>query len=87
MCFTRAPHVSVGTISEISQYNCTTHKVAENSSAAHDRCRPSWDSSGRRSPRVPVNLMFYLNPNCTDSNKYTNLQINLVLRETYPEPS
>ncbi|KER33578.1 hypothetical protein T265_00676 [Opisthorchis viverrini] len=43
----------------------TTHKVAENSSKAHDRFRPSWGSSGRRSPRVSVNLMIYLNPNCT----------------------
>ncbi|KER30578.1 hypothetical protein T265_13161, partial [Opisthorchis viverrini] len=42
----------------------TTHKVAENSSTAHDRFRPSWGSSGRRSPRVCVNLMFYLNSNC-----------------------
>ncbi|KAG5454039.1 hypothetical protein CSKR_102045 [Clonorchis sinensis] len=39
--------------------------VAENPSTAHDRFRPSWGSSGRRSPRVPVNLMFYLNPNWT----------------------
>ncbi|KAG5454029.1 hypothetical protein CSKR_102060, partial [Clonorchis sinensis] len=36
--------------------------VAENSSTAHDRFRPSWGSSGRHSPRVSVNLMFYLNP-------------------------
>ncbi|KER24934.1 hypothetical protein T265_07499 [Opisthorchis viverrini] len=43
----------------------TTHKFAENSSTAHDRFRPSWSSSGRRSPRVSVNLMFYLNPNWT----------------------
>ncbi|KAG5452713.1 hypothetical protein CSKR_102140, partial [Clonorchis sinensis] len=35
--------------------------VAENSSTAHDRFRPSWGSSIRRSPRVSVNLMFYLN--------------------------
>ncbi|GAA56038.1 homeobox protein SMOX-3 [Clonorchis sinensis] len=34
--------------------------------------------TGRRSPRVSVNLMFYLNPNWTDFEKYTNLQINLV---------
>ncbi|KER22729.1 hypothetical protein T265_14798, partial [Opisthorchis viverrini] len=40
----------------------TTHKVAENCSTAHDRFRPSWGSSGRHSPRVSVNLMFYLNP-------------------------
>ncbi|KER22440.1 hypothetical protein T265_09457 [Opisthorchis viverrini] len=42
----------------------TNHKVAENSSAVHDRFRPSTlDSSGRRSPQVSVNLMFYMNPN------------------------
>ncbi|KAG5454007.1 hypothetical protein CSKR_102078 [Clonorchis sinensis] len=34
------------------------HLVAENSSTAHDRFRPS----GRRSLRGSVNLMFYLNP-------------------------
>ncbi|KAG5441142.1 hypothetical protein CSKR_102760, partial [Clonorchis sinensis] len=28
----------------------------------HDRFRPSRGSSSRRSPRVSVNLMFYLNP-------------------------
>ncbi|KAG5455066.1 hypothetical protein CSKR_104572, partial [Clonorchis sinensis] len=39
--------------------------VAENSSTAHVRFRRSWGSSGRRSPRVSVNLMFYLNPNWT----------------------
>ncbi|KAG5441951.1 hypothetical protein CSKR_107983 [Clonorchis sinensis] len=45
----------------------TTHKVAENSSTALNRFRPSTSgSSGRRSPRVSVNLMFYLNPNWTD---------------------
>ncbi|KER26989.1 LOW QUALITY PROTEIN: hypothetical protein T265_13898 [Opisthorchis viverrini] len=50
----------------------TTHKVAENSSTAHDRFRPSWGSSGRHSPRVSVN------PNWTVFEKYTHLQINLV---------
>ncbi|KER25166.1 hypothetical protein T265_14263, partial [Opisthorchis viverrini] len=38
----------LGTIFEISQYifiKETTHKVAENSSTAHDRFRPSWGSS------------------------------------------
>ncbi|KER23154.1 hypothetical protein T265_08887 [Opisthorchis viverrini] len=39
--------------------------VAESPSTAHDRFRPSWGSSDRRSPRVSVNLMFYLKPNCT----------------------
>ncbi|KAG5446196.1 hypothetical protein CSKR_112477 [Clonorchis sinensis] len=52
--------------------------VAENSSPAHDRLRPSWGSSGRRSPRVSVNLMFCLNPNWTDFDKYTHLQITIV---------
>ncbi|KAG5445299.1 hypothetical protein CSKR_111853 [Clonorchis sinensis] len=57
------------------------------SDQAHERFRPSWSSSGRHSPRVFVNLMFYLNPNWTDFEKYTHLQINLVLRETHLEPS
>ncbi|KER34201.1 hypothetical protein T265_00064 [Opisthorchis viverrini] len=34
-----------------------THRVAKNSSTAHDRFRPSWGSSGRRSPRVSINLI------------------------------
>ncbi|KER28307.1 hypothetical protein T265_13615, partial [Opisthorchis viverrini] len=45
---------SFGTIFEISQYifmKETTHKVAENSSTAHDRFLHFWDSSGRHSPR------------------------------------
>ncbi|KAG5443473.1 hypothetical protein CSKR_101031 [Clonorchis sinensis] len=58
--------------------------VAENSSTAHDRFRPSWGSSGRRSPRVSVNLMFYLNPNCTVFEKYTHLHINLVFARDSP---
>ncbi|KAG5446643.1 hypothetical protein CSKR_108302 [Clonorchis sinensis] len=41
---------------------CTTHMIAESSSTAHDRFRPSWGSSGKLSPRVSVNLI-YLNPN------------------------
>ncbi|KER33858.1 hypothetical protein T265_00305 [Opisthorchis viverrini] len=56
----------------------TTHKVAENSSTADDRFRPSWGSSGGRSSRVSVNHMYHLNPNWTVFEKYTNLQINLV---------
>ncbi|KER21905.1 hypothetical protein T265_14988, partial [Opisthorchis viverrini] len=32
------------------------HKVAENCSTAHDRFHPSWGPSGRRNPRVSVNL-------------------------------
>ncbi|KAG5449371.1 hypothetical protein CSKR_101183 [Clonorchis sinensis] len=65
----------------------TTHKVAENSSTAHHRFRPSWRSSGRHSPQVSVNCTFYLNPNWTDFDRYTHLQINLVLRETHLERS
>ncbi|KER28886.1 hypothetical protein T265_04354 [Opisthorchis viverrini] len=61
--------------------------VAENSSTAHDQFRPSWDSSGRRSPRVSVNLMFYLKSNCTKLAKYTHLQTNLIFRGTHLEPS
>ncbi|KAG5446243.1 hypothetical protein CSKR_102969 [Clonorchis sinensis] len=58
--------------------------VAENSSTAHDRFRPSWGSSGRRSPRVSVNLMFYLNPNCTHFDKPTHLQIDFVFARDSP---
>ncbi|KAG5455082.1 hypothetical protein CSKR_113637 [Clonorchis sinensis] len=65
----------------------TRGSVVENSSTAHYRFRFSWGSSGRRSPRVSVNLMFYLKPNCTKLAKYTHLQTNLVLRETHLEPS
>ncbi|KAG5454911.1 hypothetical protein CSKR_105848 [Clonorchis sinensis] len=45
--------------------------VAENSSTFHDRFCPSWGSSGRRSPRASVNLMFYLNSNSTKLTNYT----------------
>ncbi|KAG5445027.1 hypothetical protein CSKR_105041 [Clonorchis sinensis] len=45
--------------------------------------RPSWGSSGRRSSRVSVKLMFCLQPNCTNLAKYTHLRTNLVLRETH----
>ncbi|KAG5445091.1 hypothetical protein CSKR_104015 [Clonorchis sinensis] len=58
--------------------------VAENSSTAHDRFRPSWGSSGRCSPRVSDNLMFCLNPNLTDFDEYTHLQINLVFARDSP---
>ncbi|KAG5445486.1 hypothetical protein CSKR_100975 [Clonorchis sinensis] len=56
----------------------TTHKVAENSWTEHDRFRSSWGPSGGRRPGGSVNIMFYLNPNWTDCDKYTHLQINLV---------
>ncbi|KAG5453879.1 hypothetical protein CSKR_108595 [Clonorchis sinensis] len=35
----------------------------------------------RRGPQVSFNLMFYLNPNCTDCDECTHLQINLVFTE------
>ncbi|KER23866.1 hypothetical protein T265_08333 [Opisthorchis viverrini] len=63
----------------------TTHKVAENSSTAHDRFRPSCGSSGRRIPRVSFNLMIYLNPNWTVFEKYTHLQIDLIHFIRYAE--
>ncbi|KER20379.1 hypothetical protein T265_15326, partial [Opisthorchis viverrini] len=43
----------------------TTNKAAENASTAHNRFRPSSGSSGRRSPRLSGNLIFYLNQNWT----------------------
>ncbi|KAG5441027.1 hypothetical protein CSKR_101255 [Clonorchis sinensis] len=64
-----------------------THKVAEKSSTAHHRFRPSWGSSGRHSARVSINLMFYLKSDCTNLAKYTHLQTNLVFRETHLGPS
>ncbi|KAG5449261.1 hypothetical protein CSKR_100650 [Clonorchis sinensis] len=39
---------------------------------------------GRRSPRVSVNLMFYLYPNYTKLAKYTHLHTNLVLTGDSP---
>ncbi|KAG5445300.1 hypothetical protein CSKR_111854 [Clonorchis sinensis] len=41
----------------------TIHKVAKNSSAAHDQFRPSWGSCGGHSLRPSVNIMTYLSPN------------------------
>ncbi|KER31742.1 hypothetical protein T265_12926, partial [Opisthorchis viverrini] len=70
----RLPHVSVGTIFKILQYifiKETIHKLAENSSTAYNQFRLSWDSPGRHSPRVSVNLTFYLSPNGTSFDKYT----------------
>ncbi|KER20534.1 hypothetical protein T265_15296, partial [Opisthorchis viverrini] len=53
-------------------------EVAENSSTAHYRFRPSWGSSGRRSPHVSANFMFYLKPNLTKLAKYTHLRTNFA---------
>ncbi|KAG5453811.1 hypothetical protein CSKR_112380, partial [Clonorchis sinensis] len=59
--------------------------VAGNSSTAHDRFRPSsLGSSGRRSLRVSVNRMFYLNPNWTVFENYTHLQINMFFARGSP---
>ncbi|KER22512.1 hypothetical protein T265_09431 [Opisthorchis viverrini] len=60
--------------------------VAENSSTVHDWSRLSWSFPGKRTSRIPVNFMFYLNPNCTKLTDCTHLQISLVLREAHPEP-
>ncbi|KAG5454454.1 hypothetical protein CSKR_113119 [Clonorchis sinensis] len=60
-----------------SVVSTATLVVAENCSRAHDWFRPSWGSSHIRTPRVSVNLMFYLKPNCTKLAKYTHLQTNL----------
>ncbi|KER22148.1 hypothetical protein T265_09681 [Opisthorchis viverrini] len=57
---------------------CTTHKVAENPSTAHDRFRPFWGSSGRRSPRASVNL----------KPKIQRYTLTAILRiSQYPNPS
>ncbi|KER34009.1 hypothetical protein T265_00203 [Opisthorchis viverrini] len=66
-------------LNECSEQQETTHKVTENSLTVHDRFRPSWGSSGRRSLRVSVNLMFYLNPYWTVFEKYTHLQIGFLI--------
>ncbi|KAG5448296.1 hypothetical protein CSKR_110455, partial [Clonorchis sinensis] len=78
MCCTKATSCFIATIFEISQdifIKETTHKVVENSPTAQDRLRPSC----RRSPRVSVNLMFYLNPNWPDFDKYM-FALQLVYR-------
>ncbi|KER26341.1 hypothetical protein T265_06388 [Opisthorchis viverrini] len=57
----------------------TTHKVAKNSSTAHDRFRLSWGSSGRHSFRVSLKLMIYLNPNCTVFEEYTHFSYTILM--------
>ncbi|KER20048.1 hypothetical protein T265_11312 [Opisthorchis viverrini] len=45
----------IARVFEISQYifmRESTHKVAENTSTAHDRFHTSWGSPGKRSPRA-----------------------------------
>ncbi|GAA58126.1 hypothetical protein CLF_113593, partial [Clonorchis sinensis] len=63
-----------GTIFEISRYAFieeSTHKIAENSSTTNGRFCSSWSSAGRHSPRVSVDLMFYMKPSLADCDKYT----------------
>ncbi|KER22952.1 hypothetical protein T265_09039 [Opisthorchis viverrini] len=55
----------------------TTPKVAEKSSTAHDQFRPSRGSSGKRSLRVSVNLMLYLNSNWNSTNTFIFTGIRL----------
>ncbi|KAG5448038.1 hypothetical protein CSKR_106593 [Clonorchis sinensis] len=80
----RPPHVSTGTMFEISQYifiKETTHKVAENSPTARDRFRSSWCSLDRHSPRVPVNRMFCLVQIARSSSNQTSCTYTRVLTE------
>ncbi|KER27788.1 hypothetical protein T265_05215 [Opisthorchis viverrini] len=56
----------------------TQHPVIDISQQWSLACSLSSGSSGRRSSRVSVKLMFNLNPNWTVFEKYTHLQTNLV---------
>ncbi|KAG5444856.1 hypothetical protein CSKR_106163, partial [Clonorchis sinensis] len=47
----------------------------------HGQFCPCWDSSGRCSPRVFINLTFYSNPNWTPFDKYSHLQMNSFFRQ------
>ncbi|GAA52079.1 hypothetical protein CLF_107310 [Clonorchis sinensis] len=48
---------------------------------------PLWaDSSSRDSPPVSLNLMLYLNPNCTKLVKYTHMHTNLIFLRDPNEP-
>ncbi|KAG5449106.1 hypothetical protein CSKR_100240 [Clonorchis sinensis] len=62
-----------------------TRLIAGNVSTSHDRFHPSCGSSGRRGPRVSVNPVFYLSPNCMKLNNYTHLLTNLVFAGDSPE--
>ncbi|KAG5453190.1 hypothetical protein CSKR_112752 [Clonorchis sinensis] len=55
-----------------------TFKPAKKSSTAHDQFRPSWSSSGKRSPRLLVKLMFCLYLHWKKFAKYTRSHTNLV---------
>ncbi|KAG5454321.1 hypothetical protein CSKR_109227, partial [Clonorchis sinensis] len=63
----------------------SAHNIAENFSIKHDRFRASWDSSGRHSPQVSVNLMFYLNPHCTELDKNAHSHVDWVFTEDSSE--
>ncbi|KER23914.1 hypothetical protein T265_08281 [Opisthorchis viverrini] len=76
MCCTRPPHVSVATAFEIPRYMyifvmyyaleyITDERFScvpgcRKSVDSHEWFRHFWGSSGRRSPLVPVNFMFYI---------------------------
>ncbi|GAA48721.1 hypothetical protein CLF_101953 [Clonorchis sinensis] len=51
-----------------------SHHTAHSAIDFRDAANRCSGSSGRRSPRVSVNLMFYLDPNWTVFDKYTHLQ-------------
>ncbi|KAG5441843.1 hypothetical protein CSKR_113189, partial [Clonorchis sinensis] len=51
----------------------------ENSSTAHDRFRPSGGTSGRRSPPISVNVMFYLKPQTVQTRDSVGFQTRLNL--------
>ncbi|KAG5442680.1 hypothetical protein CSKR_110633 [Clonorchis sinensis] len=98
MCCTRPPHTSVSTIFEILRYMYIRNallirllKILPQPTTgfallgAHHK--QEIQLSSKHSPQISVNLMFYLNPNWTDFDKYTRLQTNSVLRETHLEPS
>ncbi|KAG5443027.1 hypothetical protein CSKR_109334 [Clonorchis sinensis] len=68
-------------VCDLSRQLNVLHPAASCSSyydVPHDRFRPPWSSLGKCSPRVSVNLNFYLKPNCTELAKYTHLLTNLV---------
>ncbi|KAG5450639.1 hypothetical protein CSKR_100115, partial [Clonorchis sinensis] len=63
---------------EISQTRDSAgFQVAESSSTTLDHVSSTWGSSDRCSPRVSLNHMFYLNPNCTNFTNHTQLHTNL----------
>ncbi|KER32763.1 hypothetical protein T265_12751, partial [Opisthorchis viverrini] len=53
-----------------------TLNVSENFSIVRDRFNYSWGSSDKRILQVSINLLYYLNPNCTKHDSYTHLHTN-----------